>query len=352
MRALTIPSLAAVLLAFCLPATAQDVLLWPEAQRAFFQDGPASLLSDSDREVFEAAPEEERGGLIGDFLARSPELAEGIRRRQLLIREFGFSPIDIRGKLLFLMGRPTVRRVVDCGVVFRPMELWGYGDAEHLSYVVVHQPVPDEMYRLWLPTDGKRVLYSEEMEYFLDQWEELRRFITGRRFDRQICKEAKEVDRITGISALTGYLENRPTDQDMLRFLEPPANLEGWAREAASTELEEPPPKLAVDSFDLFFPAREEQRMVARAVIRLPEDSGVKVATEVEEPELDLSIEGTVEREGKIFDSFRVRFNPKAPEEPTPLALVLERALRPSQSYLLRLRVKDEVGGAVTWVEK
>ena len=331
---------------------AQDVLLWPEAQRAFLQDGPGYLLSDAERERFAQASEEVRRRSMEDFFSRSPELREGVRRRAQLIREMGFSPIDIRARLLFLHGKPDHRRIIDCGMVFRPMELWTFGALKGGDHLVIHQPEEGQMYRLWKPTDGKRLLYSTEMEYFLDQWEELRRFITGRRFDYQICKEAKEVDKITGVSGLTGYMKNRPTNSDIERFLEPPADLEGWARKAASTPLKEPPPELGFDQVEVTFPSRSNQRMVARTVVRLPVDSGFEVATETEEPELDISVEGTIEREGAIFDSFRMRFNPKAPPEPAPLVLVLDRALRPGQSFLARLKVKDEVGGATTWIRQ
>ncbi len=352
MKALTLPLLATLFLGTPVASFTQDILLWPEAQRAFLQDGPGFLLSESELARFTAAGEEVRARIMEDFFARSPELREGVERRQKLVREMGFSPIDVRAHLLFLHGKPDFHRVVDCGMVYRSMELWTYGDRKKGPHLVVYQPGPEKMYRLWMPTDGKRVLYSTEMEYFLDQWEELRQYITGRRFDYQICKEAKEVDKITGVSGLTGYLKDRPTNRDMERFLEPPEDLEGWARKAASTPLLEPPAELLFDELSFSFPARDEQRIVARAVLKLPAESGVEVATDSEEPELDLSIEGTIERAGVIFDAFRVRFNPKAPPVPAPLALVTDRALRPGESFLIRLKVKDEVGGSTTWINR
>ena len=352
MRALILPFLTILSLATPLAGFGRDVLLWPEAQRAFLQDGPGFLLGEDERQRFVAASEEVRVRLMEDFFAPSAELREGVRRRQQLIREMDLSPIDVRSRLLFLHGKPDRRRIVDCAMVFRPLELWTYGDPKDGVHLLVHQPSPDEMWRVWLPTDGKRALYTTEMEYFLDQWEELRRYITGRRFDYQICKEAKEVDEITGVSGLTGYEKDRPTNQEMQRFLEPPEDLEGWARKAAGTPVKEPPPELVFEELIVSFPSRSNQRMVARTVVMLPAESGIEVATETEEPELDLSIEATIEREETIFDSYRVRFNPKAPEEPTPLALVTDRPLRPGQSFLLRMEIKDEVGGATTWVNR
>src|SRR5690348_3365018 len=88
-----------VLLLLAVPSFAQspepDPLLWPEAQRAFLQDGPALLLSSEQRAAFVALDEAGREQFIRDFL-RDPipetpenELQEGIERRQLLaLREY------------------------------------------------------------------------------------------------------------------------------------------------------------------------------------------------------------------------------------------------------------------------
>ena len=86
-------------------------LTWPEAQRAFLQDGPGLLLGAEERDGLLAMSEADREAWIRDFLERDPipetevnELQEGIRRRLQLVRAEFLSLIDDRARLLFLLG--------------------------------------------------------------------------------------------------------------------------------------------------------------------------------------------------------------------------------------------------------
>ncbi|MCH9651067.1 MAG: VWA domain-containing protein [Deltaproteobacteria bacterium] len=338
-----------VLLALAPLVAAEDPVLWPEAQRSFYQDGPASLLDPEEREAFASLDEVGRELFIDSFLERIPAtdggLKEAIRRRQLLVTSNDLPPSEIRSQLLFLQGPPPSREVIECGLVYRPMELWNYGTEENPAYLVIYQPGPDEPFRLWVPTDSKRVLYTQEMEYFLDQWEELRKYITGKRFDYQLCKRAKFLDKVTGVRGLTGFMEDRPLDRDMTRFLDPPADLSAWASKALSEEEPKVPRILEIGDVKIQYPKLKGPRMLTRVTVNLPDSANLEVATEGDEDELDLSVEGSVEQDGKVFDTFRVRFTLNPPEEPAPVALVVERALRPDRSFLLRLKVSDEVAG-------
>lgn len=358
----SIPALA-LLLAVSASGFAQeatdDPLTWPEEQRAFFQDGPALLLDREVRDELRSMDPIARGAWIQGFLDRDPipetpenELQEGLRRRALLVRSLEFAPQDDRGRLVFLLGEPLSRRRVDCSVVFNPLEIWTYGDGTSPRPLILYETSLEAPYRLWVPLDSKRPLYTEEMEYFLDQWEELRRRVFGRRFDHQICKEAKEVDEITGISGLTGYQPERPTNADILRFLGAPDDLAAWSRAAAATPEPELPESLAVDDLVVQFPQLVGQRMVTRISVTLPADAEIAISNAGEKPELGLALEGTLEHGRQVFDSFRVRFDLEPPEEPQPLVLVEERALRPGQTFLLRLQVRDEIGAKVTHLSR
>ena len=69
----------------------------------------------------------------------------------------------------------------------------------------------------------------------------------------------------------------------------------------------------------------------------------VVVAAEVEgKPRLRLRLEGLLERDGQIFETFRVRYRVPVPAGGAAVPLVFEAALRPGQRFLLRLRVVDE----------
>ncbi len=127
-------SLALVLFLLALPLSAQtDPTLWPEPQRAFFQDGPGLLLSAEERSEILGTGEAGRERLIRELLDRDPipetpenELRLGIERRTRLVQEQLPSPRDARAQLLFLRGRPAERLVVDCAAAFKPLEIWVY----------------------------------------------------------------------------------------------------------------------------------------------------------------------------------------------------------------------------------
>lgn len=377
-----------------------------EGERAFFQDGPAWLLGKEERERVSALDPLDRERYAREFLANDPlpatpvnELATAVdRRRQLVQRELlGFG--DDRARLLFLRGKPANRETIECGQVYRPMELWTYGTGEAARHLVLYRPGPGRPFRLWLPTDGKRVLYIEEMEYLLDQWQQLRARLSGKRIDLRMCDKAATVDKVTGVGGIFDFARDRPTDAEVNAFVAPPADLGAWAREAAATPLPEHP-ALPVGEVRLSFPALRGQRLVARLLIGIPAGAPIVPAVEEKRPdasaapppvagatpaptsappptptavpataavpaateapketkrELRLAVEGRVEQGGQVFEEFRNRFVLPPGEVGSaipPLALIVERALRPGEEFLLRVRVRDEVGGAEAYVSR
>ena len=338
-----------------------DATFWPESQRSFFQDGPGLLLTPEQRTDLRGLNPEARARFIQEFLDRDPipetpanELREGVeRRRRLALQEFT-SPSDVRARILFLNGPPKERQLIDCGQVFKPLEIWTYPggigpDGKPVDrQLVVYLPNKGEAWRLWLPSDAKRAMYTPQMEYWLQQWEELRGKIRAVRFDKQNCKETEKVDEATGVPGLTGALPgygSRVKPKDASSFLAPPRDLARWAREAAATKLEQAAPRLEIASLDLRFPEKEEQRIVTRALISIGPGAGFQVA-EGKKPEVALIVEGIVEQEGRPFEEFRMRFRLPEPKEGAPAVLAVDRSLRPRQAFVLRLKVTDETSGA------
>ncbi len=228
-----------------------------------------------------------------------------------------------------------------------PEELAKTFELANHHHLVVYRPKPGEGYRLWLPIDSKREIYNPEMEYWLEQWEELRsRIRGGRRFDRTICDYSLVVDMVTGVDGLFGFQPNRPRNAELQAFLVPPDDLAAWAAAAAETELEERP-RLGAGELEISFPELEGQRMVTRGVVTLPPEVELEPFEEGGTAELRLKIEGSVERNGKMFDDFRVRFQLPVPGagERVPIALVFNRKLRPGQDFLMRARVIEEISG-------
>ncbi len=336
-----------------------DPTLWPETERAFFQDGPGLLLTPEQRTELLGLSPEARAKWIADFV-KDDELGQAIARRYALAADQFLSPRDVRAQILFLNGLPKDRVIIDCAAVYKPLEVWYYpggtgpsGQPEDRT-LVVYTSGPNQPWKLWLPSDSKRVLYTPLMEYWLEQWEELRGRIRAVRFDMQNCKEVKRVDDATGVPGLTGALAARGQShirpKDASGFLAPPKDLARWAQAATETEMPNLASPLKVSAIEMRFPDRDGQRIVSRALVSLPADAGFKLASE--KPEAHLVVEGLMEQEGAPFEEFRMRFRLPVPKPGEPLVLALDRPLRPQSTFLARFRIQDEVGGASILISK
>lgn len=344
-------------------------LTWPEEQRAFLQDGPGLLLSRDRVRQLAALGADQRAAWIQEFLARDPdpstpenELIQGIENRRAAIFEEYASFQDVRAQIYFLHGPPLERRIVDCAETFRPLELWFYPEPgakvkkvdEGVRVLVLYRPSTETPFALWLPLEGKKPLYIEEMAYYLEQWEELKNQIIGpRRIDRFFCEESRDIDRIVGIDGLYRYRENRPENDDFLPYLRAPDDLVAWARKAAS---ETPPATELLDGvgMEIFFPERQGQRMVTRFELRFDDGDVLDTFDDGELQEKRVVLDGFLERSGIKFDEFRIRYqlDAKRRDLTGPVALVADRKLRPTERFLLRLRVVDEVSGKETRISR
>ena len=328
-----------------------------ETLRKFLDGGPGLLLPPAERARFAdlSVPEalaEARAYLARDPLPETPEneLATGVDRRQQLVWSAGLSLRDARGRLLFLRGAPRERAKIDCGDTFHPLEIWSYGTVESPRQAVLFQPRADAFFVVWRPTESKRALYLPEMEYYLEQWAELRGLVSGKRPDRVLCKASKTVDEVTGVSGLFGFKQDRPTDAMMDAMVAPPENLADWARAAAVTPLEKTAELLQVESVRVTFPERRDQRLLARLRVVLPAGVGLAVAGEESSPESRLTVGARLELAGAPFEEFRNRFVLAPPAETTPVVLIAERLLRPGGPYILELELRDEVSGRTAWI--
>ncbi|MEZ5332266.1 MAG: VWA domain-containing protein [Thermoanaerobaculia bacterium] len=349
--------LAFGLTAFLLAAGA-SAADWETDRREFLDDGAGLLLGREQRAAVAAMEEPEGRRFIVGFQADPVsdtavnELLEGVRRRLVLAHREHLSLLDERARLVFLHGAPDGREVVECGQTFVPLEIWRYDGLPHP--LVLYEPEPRQAWRLWLPLDSKRVLYNREMEYWMDQWEQLRG-VRPARFDLRFCPQGRTVDEATGVEALSGYSESRPDNRALHDLLEPPEDLAAWARRAAAEEVSAPT-ELTVDAVRVDFPERVRQRLVTRVQLDLPPNAGLGTRT-VEEPvdggvetrertETSVVLDGVLEQEGRVFETFRVRFRRDPVPPDRPVALVFERLLRPRRDYVLHLRLTDEVTGA------
>lgn len=354
----------AALLAIPLAAPpAADPLLLPDSQRAFLQDGPGLLLSEDQRQALLEQDEAARGAWIASFLDKDPlpatpenELRLGIARRQRLATVAFGTPLDVRWKLVFLNGMPDERKVLDCGTVYIPVEVWTYyrgtdpnsGKPLH-KQLVVFQSTKQDPWRLWLPSDGKRALYTDLMQNWMEQWEQIRGSYYVKRIDKQNCDDVELVDEATGVEGLTGWLGGQSVKwkrpKDTAWFLAPPADLAVWAKAAAATLAEAEPAALKGVTVDVHFPEEQGQRILARTLITLPPGAGYSTAFDGK-PGVNFIAEGLLESRGRLFESFRMRFRLPLPKAGDPIVLAIDRLLRSGEPFLLRCRLIDEASKA------
>ncbi len=376
----------ALLAWLALPAFGQIATTWPEQERAFLEDGPGWLLSKAEREELLALDETERAAWIERFLAKDPvpetepnELAEGVRKRLALAYSEYDSPRDVRFQLLFLAGRPLERKVIDCGMAYKPLEVWTYApDREAAARsieilkaatpsgstdygkraprkfqgwdqgpkLVLYKPNPEASFRLWDPFDTKSVLYSSEMEYLLQQYDELRNFISGERFDKQVCKETTLVDYASGVSGLRDFYRGRPTSAAIRAFLAPPEDLALWARQASETRLPAATtPQLALEPAEVIFPSRAGSLLATRFHLALPASDQLKPTPE---GKLKILVEGRLETDKDVFSApLRVRFELDPPAAGGTLRLALDAQVRPGLDLVARFKVIDETSKGV-----
>ena len=86
--------------------------------------------------------------------------------------------------------------------------------------------------------------------------------------------------------------------------------------------------------------------MTVRAYLAVP-PGGLEpqMSDESKKPEVLLTMDGMLESEGRPFGEFRIRYRLPVPEQGVPVSLVSEQQLRPGESFVMRLRIKDEGSG-------
>jgi Ca-activated chloride channel family protein len=336
--------------AVALGAAAEPVL-WPEHQRAFFQDGPGLLLEAAARRGLLQMDVAARDAFMTRFLVdplpetEENELSIGIERRARLARSLVATPLDDRARLLFLHGEPAQREKIDCGTTLVPIEIWSYGtDSPQL---LLYQPPGRHTYRLWLPADGKRVLYSSLMEGWFEELGDFGQ--EQRRIDIQLCKAVARVDAATGTRGLFDEQGEAGLTKRLEARLGPPEDLARWSAEAAKTPLPEAPPTLPMEGLVIDFPFQAGQRIDTRFVATLAPGAELGLSTdEGSEATVEIEVEGLLEFEESVFEEFKVRFKrpPAAPDE--AIALVWDRRLRPQRQFVARLAIRDVVSGATS----
>ncbi len=330
-----------------------------EATRRFFEEGPALLLPAAERSRLATADPAARARFARQFLAQDPdpatpanELRLAIERRRQAVLDADLSFFDDRGKLLFLRGAPTNRTKVECDETFRPIEIWSWGSGGEAPFVILVQRTPGAHFVAWRPTESKRLLYTPEMEYLLEQYEEVHGRGIRKRPDLFFCKEVREIDRKTGVDGLFGFHRDRLHDADVDALFAPPPDLAAWVRRVLAEPAPKRPPALPEPTVQVSFPERVDQRLKVRFRLKFPPGMEIGTVKADSGEESRFALRGVIDRPSGVFDAFQLRFvfPPAAPDK--PVELQVDRLLRPGETFVARFQARDEISGARVTFER
>ena len=247
-----------------------------------------------------------------------------------------------RARALLMVGPPSHISPGLCRGLLRPFELWTYtGSPEtvaefHLVFLVTGGRASDG-HRLWERRKGLDWLLRFPMPGVLSEQQILQRLASE-------CLRGNEAAAILLRAADWRFLEQleslnpRPSSEWVDAFL------------ARSTDLEADSIPLA-GALSLDFPGRHQSRTVVLGLISIPRAEAQAGGTD-DRPAYSFLVDGEVLRKGRLFESFRYRFELPAEEQMgNSLPLAIQRYLRPNE-YTLIVKVQDTTSGLTYRAER
>ncbi len=242
---------------------------------------------------------------------------------------------DDRSRVLLLNGPPASRLESRCGSILWPVEVWFYtgSDRIHSEFLVVfYRPWGAGPFRVWSSADGLDALFSGGAGEG-----------GGGRSLSSIASGCRDGDKI---AAAVSFISNQGMEYSLLeaQMMSKPDKQAGeWVASfnTYSTDLNSAtvplPAKLSLE-----FPGRYQNRTVLEGVISVP-TAGAGQSSLAGTHTFDLLLNGELLQDGKLFDSFRYKFDFPASgtgSTGTTLPLVFQRFLRPGD-YTLIVKVED-----------
>lgn len=347
-RAAPFLALLSVTLLLALPAIAKKDKRIEELAESYRQwlGAVELLLSEEEREAFlELEKDYQRDAFIERFWRiRDPypdttrnEFKERWERLLSEAQELFGGLHEDRSRMLLLNGFPDARLEFRCSTHVWPLEIWFYDGSDRVPYeffLVFVQRFGGKRFWLWRPRDGIEEIVDKfgSSSGGLGFWQQL-----------QACKDGDLVVRV-----LRSLLAD-PFDFELLEArINQPAESPSpeWLAtfDAYSTDLP-PDARLFSAELDIEYPGRYQSRTVVLGTLRVPRQE-VERTVLAGEASYNLLLSGEVLREGKLFESFRYKFD--LPAEGADGALVpmtFERRLRPG-AYTLVLKLEDLASGS------
>lgn len=257
-----------------------------------------------------------------------------------------FGTLDEERARYFLLNGPPAARMADqCGILLWPTEVWIYAPSPRVKETLVlvfHQRSALGKWRLWMPSDGLAALFQGAYPGASEG---------------SLARELQSTCiRNDQFAAAILSVWRRGQFGYATQIAAALAPIEGPAREwvstfaSYSTDLPEGAAVLPGE-LDIAFPGRRQSRTVVQATIGIPVDKLTPVEIEGHRS-YNFLLNGEVVREGRLFDSFRYKFDlPAAEVTSASLPLVFERFLRPG-TYTLIVRADDLNGGGSFRIER
>ncbi|HSM12466.1 MAG TPA: VWA domain-containing protein [Thermoanaerobaculia bacterium] len=319
----------------------------PEAYKRWLEEVDA-LITDEERAAFLALEKDyQRDAFIERFWqVRDPypdtarnELRDSWQVRVAEVRQSYGDLQGDRARIYLLNGPPSFQHEDQCGTLLWPTDVWIYPPSPRVRdtlVLVFVRRFGGGQWRIWYPQDGLRELF---------QW------ITPNATVGQMIEELRTscVRSDTFAAAIISVLNRGQFDYSSLvdRALEP---IEGPSREwvstfnSYSTELPDGATRLEGEVV-IDYPSRRQSRTVVQATVSVPA-AAAGTAEFGGHSSYNFLLNGEVLRDGRLFDSFRYRFDLPAAEVATEsIPLVFERFLRPG-AYRMVVKVEDLNGHA------
>jgi Ca-activated chloride channel family protein len=325
----------------------------PEKYRRWLEE-VALLITRGERDTFLRLDKDyQRDAFIDRFwLVRDPypesarnEIREDWESRVSEARQSFGSLGDERSRFYLLNGAPALRLSDQCGILLWPTEVWLYPSNPRVKEVLIlvfQQPSGLGRWKLWMPSDGLHALFQAASPFH--DVNELAQQIS------YTCVRSPEF--AAGILSVFRRGDMNYTTT-LARALEPIAQpASEWVStfNAYSTDLPETATLLPGD-VAIAFPGRRQSRTVVQTTVGIPRDALVpgEIAGH---RSYNFVLNGEVVREGRLFDSFRYKFDlPAATVESPAVPLVFERFLRPGD-YQLIVKIEDLNGGGYLRFER
>ncbi len=348
------------------PATADDgelsrkeeqalVEALPETYRAFL-DEVQFIITDVERETFlQLEKEYQRDAFIEQFWRTRDLYSDTARNeyrqryRQLLqeARILFDSVDDDRAKTLLLNGPPGARIEIRCTETW-PAEVWFYPGTERIGHdfaLVFYRRWGGAPYRLWRPSDGAADLIQFAGLYLSNA--------NAVAEIRDSCR-TEEADALIAAISFAFQFGEFSFEQLAERLAEPPKPpSEEWVQTFSSYTTDLPDDVGIFEaSLEVAYPGRHQSRTVVQATLGIPGSEVEPESLEGHSGGYNFTVTGEVLSDGRLFDTFRYRFNlPEGDAPDATLPLVFERYLRPGR-YRLLLKIEDLGSGKFARLER